>query len=167
MKTYKLQSKVSLLLYFLLLSIFIIAQENYIVANNTDSGNFPSLESKMNFTVNKTIKSFDTSEWGPWGPDDCFDGIDYRVKKGDFNSYSQKWYWYLQFRNRYDRKVYFSYSVGEQGTKSEPDHRNYMEAGSESDVPGFLLYSGSKIHVRVGYIRFGNDNSGAYATCDK
>ena len=81
MKNFILQSETHLLVYFLFSSVFMIAQENDIAYNNVDSTTFPNLKSNINFTLNKTIHPVETNEWGPWGPDDCFDGIDYRAKK--------------------------------------------------------------------------------------
>lgn len=108
-----------------------------------------------------------TSDWSEWVSGNCVQGIDYRVKKGDFNNYAKKWYWYVQFRNRYNNTVNFSYSVSEPGTMTNPDHRSRMTGGNLSDATGFLMYSGDKVHVRVGYVRFGDSDSGQYVNCDQ
>ena len=107
------------------------------------------------------------SDWGEWTTSDCLKEIDYRVKKGDFNSYANKWYWYLQFRNRYENQVHFSYSISEPGTQTEPDHRDQIDAGETSDTKGFLLTSGSRCHVRTGNLRFGDNDYGPYEPCDR
>lgn len=121
------------------------------------------------FTLSFTpvIHHSTASDWGEWINDDCFKGIDFRVKKGEYNSYAKKWYWYVQFRNRYNNQVNYSYSVSEPGTMTNPDHRDRMGSNNISDSKGFLMYSGDKIHVRVGYIRFGDNDSGEYARCDQ
>lgn len=108
-----------------------------------------------------------TTEWGEWMNDDCFKGIDYRVRKGEYNSYAGKWNWYVQFRNRYQAPVHFNYIVSEPGTRPDPDHRTHMDGNCISDTKLFLLYNSSLVHVRVGYIRFGNSDSGNYASCDQ
>jgi len=107
------------------------------------------------------------SEWGEWMNDDCFKGIDYRVQKGEYNSYAGKWNWYVQFRNRYQATVHYNYIVSEPGTRPDPDHRDEMAENSMSDTKLILLYNSARVHVRVGYIRFGNSYSGNYATCYK
>jgi hypothetical protein len=168
MKNFILKSEKLILFYGLLSSTFMIAQSNYLAYNSGNSTSITNLQSNISNAINKkNIYSLITNEWGPWSPDDCFDGIDFRVKKGDYNSYANKWYWYVQFRNRYNKQVYFSYAVDEPGTRPKPDHRKSMDAENESDSAGFLLYSGGQIHVRIGYIRFGSDDSGSYVTCDR
>tara|TARA_R110002033_G_scaffold162910_1_gene199770 strand:+ start:1899 stop:2336 length:438 start_codon:yes stop_codon:yes gene_type:complete len=145
-----------------------LAQTTYRAKDDIQTSNLTSdLNTIINFSMEDNSSLIETGEWGSWGADDCFNGIDYRVKKGDYNSYAKQWYWYVQFRNRYNKPVNFSYAVDEPGTRPEPDHRSRMDASSESDSTGFLLYSGTRIHVRIGYIRFGSYDSGAYATCDK
>ena len=107
------------------------------------------------------------SDWGEWTNSDCFKGVDYRAKRGDYNSYANKWHWDVQFRNRYNNQLNYSYAVGEPGTLPEPDHRDHISAGDISDTKGFLLNSSKACRIRVGYVRFGNDDSGSYHECDQ
>lgn len=107
------------------------------------------------------------SDWGEWINDDCFKGIDYRVKKGDYNSYAGKWHWFVQFRNRYNNRISYNYSISEPGIKTEPDHRDHISSGSLSNSKIALIQDPNRCHVRVGYIRFGDDDSGSYVQCDQ
>jgi hypothetical protein len=107
------------------------------------------------------------SDWGEWINDDCFKGIDYRVKKGDYNSYSRQWYWYMQIRNRYHDEINISYTISEPGAINEPDHRTSVSAQDISETKVALLNSSVNCHVRVGYLRFGDSDSGSYYSCDQ
>jgi hypothetical protein len=121
-------------------------------------------------TINKQTSSDNkiaAGDWGEWVNDDCFEGIDYRAKRGDFNSYANKWNWYVQFRNRYNQRLNFNYAIGEPGTRPDPDHRTYISSNGTSDSKIALLISSSSCRVRVGYVRFGYDDSGSYEKCDQ
>jgi len=119
--------------------------------------------------INSFTKSPSKSQrgdWGEWANDDCFKGIDYRVKKGSYNSYSNKWDWYVQFRNRYNNSISFSYSISEPGTMTDPDHRQHVSSGSIGETIGSIFNAG-RCHVRIGRLRFGDDDSGSYVPCDQ
>jgi hypothetical protein len=175
--------KMFIIVCSLFTSISFVAQNTYKLNDNDVTTGFTELqttsdsatlyEKNLNMLILEESEIYsltinnDSNDWGAWGNDDCFSGIDYRVKKGDYNNYAKQWYWYVQFRNRYNKQVHFSYAVAEPGTRPEPDHRTSVDANDVSDSTGFLLYSGGQIRVRVGYIRFGSYDSGAYSTCDK
>lgn len=124
--------------------------------------------SAISFTNSKKHVTKAANDWGEWIQDDCFNGIDYRVRKGDYNSYSHQWYWYAQIRNRYNKKVNISYIISEPGEIKTPNARTIIEAGGIDGAGEVaLLNSSERCHVRVGYLRFGDDDSGSYYNCDK
>lgn len=183
MKTQIAKMKMFIIVCSLFTSMSFVAQNTYKLNDNDVTTDFTELQTTSDlFTLSEkkadmlileelgdsslTVNN-ESNEWGAWVNDDCFSGIDFRVKKGDYNNYAKQWYWYVQFRNRYNKQVHFSYAVAEPGTRPEPDHRISADANDVSDSTGFLLYSGGQIRVRVGYIRFGSYDSGTYSTCDK
>lgn len=108
-----------------------------------------------------------SNDWGEWSNDDCFKGIDYRAKRGDYNNYAKKWHWYVQFRNRYQQKLNYNYAIDEPGTRPTPDHRDHIDGGDLSESKIALLFSSDACHIRVGNVRFGEDDSGSYEKCDQ
>jgi hypothetical protein len=44
-------------------------------------------------------------EWSNWRSSNCYQGLDFSVKKGDYNEYAHKYMWYIRFRNRYNETI--------------------------------------------------------------
>lgn len=73
-----------------------------ISANSTESGNLPDINSPLK-------KDTSTIEWSGWKSTECFSGLKYRLKMGDFNGFSHETEWYIQFKNEYQKTVNFSF----------------------------------------------------------
>lgn len=87
------------------------------------------------------------SDWEVVNPK--YDGIDGRVKRGDFNSYANKYHWEFQFRNRYYKDVKFRYGIGK---RSEPCYLNYskhISASKSSDIGAVLINETNYVSVCV------------------
>jgi hypothetical protein len=50
-------------------------------------------------------------DWGRWKTVNKYDGLDFRVRCGDYNDYAQKYHWSYEFRNRYRKEVSVYYTV--------------------------------------------------------
>ena len=49
--------------------------------------------------------------WDSWNTTDCFRGFDFRVRNDGYNKYEDKYRWSIQFRNRYQENIHFSYKA--------------------------------------------------------
>lgn len=107
-------------------------------------------------------------EWGEWQTTSCFRGIDFSVKKGPYNQYAEKYYWYIQFRNRYNQPVSFNYSMLPQGFDCDMDARKHISSNQDSDVVGDLLDEDGQVRVCIGDFRFKDvrNDFGPYEACD-
>lgn len=116
----------------------------------------------------------DQPEWSNWTRlDDCFQGIDFRVQKGAYNEYAKKYNWRVQFRNRYQQKVYFSYEVVPYSERNQirqsgkTTNRTSVEANAtQSGAHWGLIAESSRLYVLVNSVRFGQDGLQPYAKCD-
>ena len=50
-------------------------------------------------------------KYSEWKTDTCFQGLHWRVSKGDYNASAKKYTAYIQFRNSYQTRVAFGYIV--------------------------------------------------------
>lgn len=99
------------------------------------------------------------NDWGEWTViSSAYPGIEGRVKKGDYNEYAKKYYWYFQFRNRYNKQVEFNYGYKprSESYNCSPDHRKDLEPGETSDTTGDLLDEDYKVRVCIGDVEFTN-----------
>lgn len=96
------------------------------------------------------------SDWGEWKAIPAYNGILFRVKKGDYNQYSQKYYWYFQFKNQYTKEVTFNYGYTpiDQSYTCNPNHYKDLQAGEVSDVTGDLLAENNRVYVCVGDVKW-------------
>lgn len=104
-----------------------------------------------------SFKNTPQDGWSRWNTFPSHTGIDYRVQKGDFNKYAQKWQWNYQFRNRYQKTVTFKYSCKSTAERNNcvPDHMKYgLRAGEESDVASMLINESNNIWVCIGDVTF-------------
>ena len=118
-------------------------------------------------TINNTSAQ---SPYGQWQACHTFTGLDFRARKCEFNSDAKKWEWHVEFRNRYEKTINFSFKLDENGTTcSRLTDRTTLKAGEEGKNMGDngttwkLLISGDRIEVFIGDVRFGNDDTGPYA----
>lgn len=130
-------------------------------------GLFFTLSAMRPLSVRNTKTPEINSDWGEWINVSCYKGIDFRTKKGDYNSYARKWLYSIQFRNRYYKRVSFNYSVNEPGEDNTPDHRKHIDASEASDVTGTLLYSANGCRILINKVRFGDDYEGDFVSCDQ
>lgn len=75
--------------------------------------------------------------WGPWYQAACFRGIDFSVRRGDYNESAGKYMWYVKMRNRYNQDVSFSYNlVPSYASTGKGTDRITIRAGDESGASG-------------------------------
>lgn len=48
------------------------------------------------------------TNWGTWQQTDCLKGLDFRVRRAEYNEYAKKYKWYVEFRNRYYDNIHFN-----------------------------------------------------------
>lgn len=104
--------------------------------------------------------------WGQWSQTSCYRGIYFRVKKGDFNVYSKEYFWYVQFKNTYSRRVSIAYTLTNQRTSSsnvDLDHGMSLSAGDYKTSSYFLIDESSEVNVWL-KIHYGDYK---YLNCDK
>jgi hypothetical protein len=116
-----------------------------------------------------TTSSFETpvqTGYGPWQTTSCYKGIDYCVKRNEYNEYSKKYHWSVKFRNRYQTKVSISFTAKESYVRSaSTTDRVTIRSGAEHSN-WFLIADGNAITVFVDKLRFGEEDSGKYEYCD-
>lgn len=114
-------------------------------------------------------ESMAPNDWGSWTSSNCYRYLDFRVKNRGQNYDKTKYKWGVQFKNRYNEKIYFSYEVYD-SRPNNPRTTNRMDvkSGAQSDgMRDFYMKSGSSIYVYVDKVRFGKDGLQEYYKCDK
>jgi hypothetical protein len=120
----------------------------------------------MTFTLT-SLKPSDNSDYGAWKSTSCFSGLDFCVKKGEYNEYAKKYHWDIKFRNRYNQSISFSYTAKNSRTSSATtNERMTIQPGGEGKA-WFLVDDQSSINVFVDKLRFGKDWGSDYAPCDR
>lgn len=113
------------------------------------------------------------SNWSPWRQTDCLKGLDFRVKRGEYNEFAKKYHWDVEFRNRYNDNIHFNCIAVEPSRKSEirsserTSDRLHADANGGTNTAWFLINSSSEIYVHVNRIRISDKDSGEdYYDCD-
>lgn len=112
--------------------------------------------------VSVTVIAFKnaTDDWGKWSsPNVKYEGLEVRVRRGDYNPYSKKWQWDLQFRNRYTKKVTYSYGCVESYNRNncKLEERNSIEANeTDTYTYSFLLNEANTVFICLDKVEFGD-----------
>ncbi len=124
-----------------------------------------------------TFVSGQSSNWGPWVQNSCFDGLYARFKKSDM--YSEKYgrTWYIQFKNTYTQKIAFSFTAGD--NKEDVDnniankrkgYRTELAANTTDDGLMWVTeFNETECRLGIGLLRFLGTNetdvNTLYANC--
>jgi hypothetical protein len=104
------------------------------------------------------------TDWGAWN-NTQYNGIDFRVKCLSYNDYAKKYTWDIQFRNRYQKTVYFNYAYAEpETTVTRTTNRGSLSSGNTGSGHQELLNTScnsSYVKVYIDKVRVGED-SGPY-----
>jgi len=112
------------------------------------------------------------SEWSEWNQTSCLSGLDFRVKRGDYNEYAKKYKWFVEYKNRYTETIHFGSHAVPYSQKNEilsskkVSIRKHLKPGDVTSTY-FLVDENSTIYVYVGKIRMGEKDYGDYSRCDK
>ena len=115
----------------------------------------------------------DAQGWGSWNTTSCLKGLEFRVRNGGYNNYAKKYKWYIQFRNRYKEKIYFSYKAVAPSQRHEiarsgkTTDRLHIKGNLGIRKSYYLVKSSNSIFVYVNRIRIGANDYGDYYTCDQ
>lgn len=126
---------------------------------------FLNSDIKTNNEINKS-KTFGT--WGMWRTTSCYRGLDFRVRRSQEDSFNgPKYEWEVQFRNRYEDVVNFSFKITYPGDESETIDRQSVSANSMSNGEDWALTTnGETCEVLIDKVRFGDDDaSKPYVLC--
>jgi hypothetical protein len=117
-------------------------------------------------------ESIDQNGWGSWKTTDCFRGLDFRVKRKK-SSYSSKTEWLVQFRNRYNNKIYFNFEIVPYSQRSaiirsqRTTNRTDLNANTTERRTHYrYLEESNTVYVHVNKVRFNKDGSQSYSNCD-
>lgn len=152
-----------------LLSVLIIATfvMSFRTASKEKLNNSEQVKLELALSVNQ-------SGWGSWKTTDCFRGLDFRVKRGNYNQYAKKYKWFVQFKNRYDEKIYFNFAMVEYRNRSiiknsgDTKYRGNATANGGIKESYFLVDDDSSVYVYVNKVRLGEKDWGKdYYDCDK
>jgi hypothetical protein len=136
-------------------------------------------DKKENYEITDFIKieipldNAKQKKWGSWNTTDCLRGLDFRVRNDGYNKYAKKYRWSIEFRNRYRKKVYFSYKAVTPSQKY--DIRRTGKTTDRVSVKGnngkrgsyYLVRSERSIYIYINRIRIGVKDVGRYTDCDK
>lgn len=114
------------------------------------------------------------SSWGNWKQTDCLLGLDFRVKRAEYNSYAKKYKWIIEFRNRYKQNIHFSCKAVKPSQRAEirrtgkTTDRKHVGANGGLGKVWFLVNAPSEIYIHVNKIRISEKDWGTdYYNCDK
>lgn len=68
--------------------------------------------------------------WTEWRQLPETPGLQARVRISSYNEYAEKYHWLIQFRNRYQERVCFSYILKEEGSTDPTNQRQCLNAGA-------------------------------------
>ncbi len=112
-------------------------------------------------------------DWGDWQQTDCLNGLEFRVKRLEYNQYAKKYKWAIQFRNLYNENIHFNCVAVEPERESEINasgkatDRVHVSANNENGHAWFLVDSPNSVYVYLNRIRIGSNDYGDYYDCDK
>ena len=111
-----------------------------------------------------SLQSYGQTSFGAWQSSRCYQGLDYCVRRNEYNEYSKKYNWTVKFRNRYNTAISFSYALKESNVQNAKttDRSTLMPNGEASTW--FLVGDANQVNVFVDSFRFGED-AGPYAAC--
>jgi hypothetical protein len=106
-------------------------------------------------------------EFGAWRTTSCFRGLDYCVKRTEYNEYSRKYEWHVKFKNRYVENITINCVLAASDVSAATTtDRVTVRAGEETTL-WFLVPDANSVNVFIDKARFGNDDWGTpYAKCD-
>ena len=109
------------------------------------------------------------NNWGSRQSTSCYKGLDFRVKLRGKNYDGSKHIWGVQFRNRYNDVIHFSYEVyNREPNNARTTHRTDLKPGAlSSGVSDFYMENSNSIYVFVDSVRFIKDGLQPYYECDK
>lgn len=104
---------------------------------------------------------------GPWETSTCYKGIDFCVKKSDYNQYSKTYTWYVKFRNNYLSKVNFAFIATEStASAARTNSMVTIEPDKETSATSFPIADANSIRVFIDQMTIG-EYTGKFAPCDK
>ncbi|MBL0325860.1 MAG: hypothetical protein IPP61_11865 [Cytophagaceae bacterium] len=128
--------------------------------------------------ISNLVSAQDEKDWGEWRVTKCFKGIQFRTRPMGTEPGKYGYSRYIQFRNNYNTKVAFGYTV--KGFQKEHDeyvrmngsqYRTELKANSTDD--GLMWFSSTNAngqYISLGYLRFlgadETDASKTYEGCD-
>ena len=99
------------------------------------------------------------SDYGQWRTSSCYKGIDYAVKRGDYNQYAKKYQWFVKLRNRYKQEISIGYNVVESSVNSATEkYRTYIGSGAVNEIM-VLLADANSVKVLVAKLYFTSDQT--------
>ena len=110
----------------------------------------------------------EADSWGEWKTHKCYKGLDYRTKFGEHSKYKGKYKWYIQYRNRYERKMHltFSMSDGPYETADYPQRMTISANGGMLMASDFVK-SDQTMYIHTTKVRIGyHDTYRNKAECD-
>ncbi|MBK7393541.1 MAG: hypothetical protein IPI64_09625 [Chloracidobacterium sp.] len=116
-------------------------------------------------------------KWGPWSPDPCFSGVQFRARYDSYNEIAKKHHWYIQYKNNYTRDIAFSYNLGGSREEILKDirekrgmYRTRIKPGQIDSGMWVFTNSQSQIFETIGHARLLGadevDYKGPFMTCD-
>jgi hypothetical protein len=114
-----------------------------------------------------SVKATAQSNYGSWETSSCYKGIDFCVKKSDYNQYTKTYTWYVKFRNNYLSKVNFSFIAKEStASAARTNSMTTIGSGKETSATSFPIADSNSIRVFIDQMTIG-EYTGKFAPCDK
>ena len=107
-----------------------------------------------------------TLQFSSWHPTSCYKDLLFSIKRGNFNNGTNKYEWYIKFKNQYQFKVFFNYIATESTVNhAKPSIRIYLDPGKTKLVKVFL-YEPDRAKIFVDQLKFGEEDDDPFAICD-
>jgi hypothetical protein len=145
-----------------LITVFAIISFSVLTAFTFNAPHYKTIEIKLEGSIKQ-------GDWGPWNQTSCYKGLDFRVMNRGQTYDKKKYIWSVQFRNRYNEKIYFSYEVFDSKPSSpRTTNRTNLDPDKTSDgYRDFYMQNGSSIYVYIDDVRFNKDGLQEFYDCDK
>ncbi len=104
------------------------------------------------------------TSWGDWNSINCFKGIEFRIRSRFFSE-TGKYEGYVEFKNNYDKDIYFNYQATG-GDVMVPPKRVFVQAGKTTESWMGKDFTDGYFYIFINRLRYGKDE-GNFAGCDE
>ena len=103
--------------------------------------------------------------WSEWKTSNCYQGIDFRVKKGEYVESAKAFKWIMQIKNKYEESISVSFNLSSAEKEGPFRQQNAISGGiTESSFLIEGVENTSEVFGEIKGLKF--ENSNEFYNCD-